>query len=66
VADDQSAEVLRTFAKRIRQVGLSRVLYGTDMGPPAARQSWLTFRTTVPLTDDELRTIAGNVAPYFR
>jgi predicted TIM-barrel fold metal-dependent hydrolase len=66
VADEQTKEVLQTFAKRIRQVGLSRVLYGTDMGPPAARQSWLTFRTTVPLTEDELRTIAGNVAPYFR
>lgn len=66
VADGQSAEVLRTFAKRIRQVGPQRVLYGTDLAPPAARQSWLTFRTTVPLTDDEFRTIAGNVAPYFR
>jgi predicted TIM-barrel fold metal-dependent hydrolase len=66
VADEQKDEVLRMFAKRIRQVGLQRVLYGTDLGPPLARQSWLTFRTTVPLTDDEFRTIAGNVAPYFR
>lgn len=37
-----------------------------DLGPPAARQSWLIFRTTVPLTDDEFKTIAGNAAPYFR
>lgn len=66
VADEQTAEVLKTFAKRIRQVGLQRVLFGTDMGPPAPRQSWLIFRTTVPLTDDEFKTIAGNVAPYFR
>jgi predicted TIM-barrel fold metal-dependent hydrolase len=66
VADEQPAEVLRTFAKRIRQVGLQRVLFGTDLGPPMPRQSWLIFRTTVPLTDDEFRTIAGNVAPYFR
>jgi predicted TIM-barrel fold metal-dependent hydrolase len=66
VADQQSAEVLKTFAKRIRQVGLQRILFGTDLGPPAARQSWLIFRTTVPLTDDEFKTIAGNVAPYFR
>src|SRR3954470_14545861 len=66
VADEQPAEVLRTFAKRIRQVGLQRVLFGTDLGPPMPRQSWLTFRTTVPLTDDEFKTIAGNVAPYFR
>jgi uncharacterized protein len=66
VADQQPAEVLRTFARRIRQVGLRRVLFGTDLGPPMPRQSWLTFRTTVPLTDDEFKTIAGNVAPYFR
>jgi predicted TIM-barrel fold metal-dependent hydrolase len=66
VADEQPAEVLKTFARRIRQVGLRRVLFGTDLGPPMPRQSWLIFRTTVPLTDDEFKTIAGNVAPYFR
>lgn len=66
VADGQSDAILKTFAQRIRQVGLKRVLFGTDLGPPHARQSWMTFRTTVPLTEDELRTIAGNVAPYFR
>jgi len=66
VADQQPAEVLRTFARHIRQVGLHRVLFGTDLGPPMPRQSWLIFRTTVPLTDEEFRTIAGNVAPYFR
>lgn len=66
VADGQSDEVLQTFAQRIRQVGLHRVLYGTDAAPPTARQSWRTSRTTVPLTEEELRTIAGNVAPYLR
>jgi predicted TIM-barrel fold metal-dependent hydrolase len=66
VADGQSDEVLKTFARRIRQVGLQRVLFGTDLGPPFARQSWAIFRTTVPLTEEEIRTIAGNVAPYLR
>jgi predicted TIM-barrel fold metal-dependent hydrolase len=65
VADEQPEEELKRFAARIRQVGLKRVLYGSDLGPPYARQEWLTFRTTVPLTDDEMRTIATNVAPYF-
>jgi predicted TIM-barrel fold metal-dependent hydrolase len=51
---------------RIRQVGPQRVLYGTDLGPPAARQSWAHFRAVVPLTDEEFKTIAGNVAPYLR
>lgn len=66
VADEQKPEVLQKFAQRIRQVGLQRVLYGTDMGPPLPRQSWATFRSTVPLTEEEIRTIAGNVAPYLR
>jgi predicted TIM-barrel fold metal-dependent hydrolase len=66
VADGQSEETLQVFAQRIRQVGLDRVLYGTDSAPPTARQSWRNFRTTVPLTEEEIRTIAGNVAPYLR
>ncbi|HEX8173316.1 MAG TPA: amidohydrolase family protein [Thermoanaerobaculia bacterium] len=66
VADGQKPEVLAKFAERIRQVGLDRVFFGTDLGPPEPRQSWLTFRTTVPLTDQEFRTIAANIAPYFR
>jgi predicted TIM-barrel fold metal-dependent hydrolase len=65
VADNQPEAELQRFAARIRQVGLHRVLYGSDAGPPFARQEWLTFRMTVPLTDEEMRTIAGNVAPYF-
>ena len=66
VADLQTEATLETFAKRIRQVGLRRVLFGTDLGPPHARQSWAIFRTTVPLTDDEFRIIANNVAPFLR
>ena len=65
VADEQPEDELKRFAARIRQVGVKRVLYGSDLGPPYARQEWLTFRTTVPLTDEEMRTIAANVAPYF-
>ena len=66
VADAKSDELLRKFAMRIRQVGPQRVLFGTDLGPPAARQSWAHFRAVVPLTDEEFKTIAANVAPYLR
>lgn len=72
VADGQSRAVLRAFAARIRQVGVDRVLFGSDMSIPGvntnvpAHQSWLIFRTTVPLTDAEFARIAGNVAPYLR
>ncbi len=66
VADGQPDTVLRKLAERIRQMGPTRVLFGTDLGPPPARQSWANFRIVVPLTEDEFKTIAGNVAPYLR
>jgi uncharacterized protein len=47
---------------RIRQIGIERILYGSD-GPPQAM--WTTF-AQLPLTAAEIRTIAGNTAPYMR
>jgi predicted TIM-barrel fold metal-dependent hydrolase len=63
VANFQPPEVLTTFAARIREVGVRRVLYGTDVGSPHG--NWAIFRTSVPLTDDEFAAVAKNVAPYF-
>jgi predicted TIM-barrel fold metal-dependent hydrolase len=55
------------LAERIRQLGVERVVYGSDAptpeNPPA--RGWETFRT-LPLTVEEFRTIAANVAPYLR
>lgn len=56
----------RQFAAHMRQVGLGRILFGSDLTPPPAWQPWMTFRMSVPLTDAEFLTIAGNVAPYLR
>jgi predicted TIM-barrel fold metal-dependent hydrolase len=55
------------IATRIRQIGVSRVLYGSDgaVGPgrkPA--EAWASFRE-LPLTAGEFRAIAANVAPYL-
>jgi predicted TIM-barrel fold metal-dependent hydrolase len=70
VADRQSEATLRQFAARIRQVGINRVLWGSDLalpnGNPPAKQGWAHFRASVPLTDAEFATIARNVAPYLR
>ena len=69
VADGQSGENLRLLASRIRQIGLKRILYGSDAafgGRNTPRTEWGTFRGMVPLTDAEFRTIAGNQAPYLR
>ena len=55
-------------ARRIRQIGVDRILYGSDAASgtnPRPRESWAAFRR-LPLTGDELAGIASNVAPYLR
>ena len=70
VADRQTEATLRQFAARIRQVGIHRVFWGSDLalpnGNPPAKQGWTHFRASVPLTDAEFATIARNVAPYLK
>lgn len=56
------------IVKRIRQLNVKRVLYGSDAnggGNLAPREAWAVFQK-LPLTPKELRTIAENVAPYMR
>jgi predicted TIM-barrel fold metal-dependent hydrolase len=64
-----SPEDATLIAARLRQIGLQRILYGSDMaigGNPTARQGWAAFRGMLPLTAAEFQTIASNVAPYMR
>jgi predicted TIM-barrel fold metal-dependent hydrolase len=64
-----SSEILNAIAARIRQIGPRRVLYGSDavgVGHPPPREAWAAFRTQIPLTEEEFRIIAGNLAPYLR
>jgi len=59
---------LQRITARIRQVGVDRVLFGSDAATaPAAypKAAWETFQR-LPLTPAEFRTIAGNVAPYMK
>jgi len=63
-----SAEVSELLVKLIRQIGVKRILYGTDGAagnnlPP--RESWEAFRR-LKLTEKEIKSIANNVAPYLR
>lgn len=63
-----STEVLELIATRLRQLGLRRILYGSDAAsggnlPP--REGWAAFRR-LPLTEAEFKIIAGNLAPYMR
>lgn len=62
------AEDLRQVAARIRQIGVERVLYGSDAAASPAtypKAGWAAFRQ-LPLTEAEFGVIAGNVAPYMR
>ena len=55
-------------ARRIRQVGVKRILYGSDAAIGdnlRPREGWIAFRR-LPLTEDEFAQIANNVAPYIR
>lgn len=64
----QWVEKANLIATRIRQLGVSRVLYGSDGAAGEnlrPREAWAAFRQ-LPLTDAEFRTIEHNVAPYMR
>ena len=68
ITEGESTESLKQDAQFIREIGVNRILYGTDSSPPnpPPRVSWGLFRSFVPLTDDEFRSIARNVAPYLQ
>jgi predicted TIM-barrel fold metal-dependent hydrolase len=68
VRSNTSADELQKIAARIRQIGVERVLYGSDAATnPAAypKAGWAAFQR-LPLTSDEFRVIANNVTPYMR
>jgi predicted TIM-barrel fold metal-dependent hydrolase len=50
------------IARRLRMLGLDRILYGSD-GPPLS--NWRAFRK-LPLTEEEFRKIETNIAPYLK
>ena len=59
---------LDLIAKRLRQVGMKHILFGSDWAPGKSNESpaqaWQSFRR-LPLTEEEFRTVATNVAPYL-
>jgi hypothetical protein len=55
-------------AKRIRQIGVARILYGSDAAVGdnlRPREGWEAFHR-LPLIESEFQRIAGNVAPYLQ
>jgi predicted TIM-barrel fold metal-dependent hydrolase len=64
-----TATQAKLVASRLRQLGMQRILYGSDTpvpGRPRPREAWAAFRDKLGLTDEELRTIANNLPPYAR
>lgn len=56
------------ISSRIRQLGVQRVLYGSDsngQGNLVPREGWAAFHQ-LPLSEDEFETIRNNIAPYMR
>ena len=67
---DGDVEMASLIARRMRQIGLRRIYYGTDgiakegsnsIGPA---DSWATTLDQLPLTPEEFRMLAENVAPW--
>ena len=68
VTAEASSADCALIAKRIRQVGPSHILYGSDTLPPGGsiRAGWEIFRSKVPLTAAEFQTIMGNRLAFVR
>ena len=56
------------IAKRIRQVGLTRILWGSDgaFGGGLTPEKALRDFEELPLSKKEFRTIDSNLTPYMR
>lgn len=64
---DMPVDQAERMVRRIRQVGVKRVLYGSDAATPGnlPREAWEGFKH-LPLTEAELGQIRKNIAPYQR
>jgi len=56
------------IARRIRELGVARILYGSDGaggGNPTPQEAWSAFKQ-LPLSEEEFRAIETHVPPYMR
>jgi predicted TIM-barrel fold metal-dependent hydrolase len=62
-----TANKAQQVATRIRDLGVDRVLYGSDAAVPgnSPREAWEHFRS-LPLSEVERSAIENNVAPHAR
>jgi predicted TIM-barrel fold metal-dependent hydrolase len=65
---DNTPEQTKRLAARIREIGVDRILYGSDAatgGNLSPREGWEAFKQ-LPLTQNEFDIIAGNAPSYLR
>lgn len=65
---DKPSDKSALIAQRIRELGVTRVLYGSDTPGDRVhtpKAAWNAFRK-LPLSDIEFKTIETNIAPYMR
>lgn len=64
---ERSPEALLRIATRIRQIGVDRVLFGSDgaVRGNSPLVSWRAFRK-LPLTKEEFAAIEANIPPYLK
>ena len=68
VRPTMTPEQLEQIARRIREIGVEHVLYGSDAAASPLtypKAGWAAFRR-LPLTAAEFGIVANNVAPYMR
>jgi predicted TIM-barrel fold metal-dependent hydrolase len=66
--NDTTPQDAAELVRRLRQIGMGRVLFGTDSAQGEnlrPREAWAAFRK-LPLSDAEFNQVAANLAPYFR
>lgn len=68
VTDDITPADAALVAKRVRQIGIKRVLYGSDLNAVGGSigRAWEIFRTKVPLTPEEFQQMAENRTRFVR
>ncbi|HVE70184.1 MAG TPA: hypothetical protein VNI54_02360 [Thermoanaerobaculia bacterium] len=68
VTDEITEADAALVAQRFREVGLGRVLYGSDLSAPGGSigKGWEIFRTKLPLTAAEIQQIANNRTRFAR
>ena len=68
VTVETTSEEAALVARRLREVGIERVLYGSDLSPPGGsiRAGWEIFRGKIPVTQAEFDELAGNRTRFAR